>query len=226
MGQYSQKNLTKRGVAVVLEDGVAEVDGAGLRLQSGRRIESATVVWSAGVKPVPLIGELPLMRNKRGALITNRDFSLPDHPELWALGDCAAVPTDRPGTFYPATAQHAIREGPVLAKNILAKLRGKPTKLFSYTSLGSMASLGARRGVAELPGGLVLTGFPAWFIWRTYYLSRLPGFDRKVRVALDWFIGLFFPRDIAELRIFTPRAQAKGTQDANMTSESPKDTAV
>ena len=95
--------------------------------------------------------------------------------------------------WYPPTAQHAIREGPSLADNIVAALRGQPTKPFRYTALGTMASLGARRGVAELPGGFVLTGFLAWFLWRTYYLARLPGLDRQVRVAFDWTLGLHLP---------------------------------
>jgi NADH dehydrogenase len=114
------------------------------------------------------------------------------------------------------TAQHAIREGPALARNIAASVRGKPTTPFNFTALGTMASLGARSGVASLGNGFVITGFPAWFLWRTYYLSRLPGFDRKVRVALDWLLGLMFPRDIAELRVYTQRASEGAARDAGL----------
>jgi NADH dehydrogenase len=114
------------------------------------------------------------------------------------------------------TAQHAIREGPALAKNIAAVLRGRPTKPFDFTALGTMASLGAHKGVAALPNGAVITGFLAWFLWRTYYLARLPGLDRKVRVALDWALGLIFPRDIAELRVFTQRSQRSAASDAGL----------
>jgi NADH dehydrogenase len=99
------------------------------------------------------------------------------------------------------TAQHAIREGPVLANNIVASLRGEPLKPFVYRSMGMMAALGGRKAVAQLPGGGVLTGFIAWFLWRSYYLMRLPGLDRKLRVAFDWTLELLFPRDIAELRV-------------------------
>src|SRR6185437_11408872 len=109
-------------------------------------------------------------------------MSVPGFDGLWALGDAAAIP-DGAGGFYPPTAQHAIREGPVLADNIVAVLRGKTTKPFRYSTLGMMASLGARKAVAQLPGNRVLTGFPAWFLWRSYYLSRLPGLERKLRVA-------------------------------------------
>ena len=122
----------------------------------------------------------------------------------------------RPDEWYPMTAQHAIREGPALAKNIAAALRGLPTKPFDFTALGTMASLGARRGVASLPNGVILTGFLAWFLWRTYYLSRLPGLDRKVRVALDWALGLIFPRDIAELRVYSQHAAHMAALDAGL----------
>ncbi|MDB5028126.1 MAG: dehydrogenase, partial [Candidatus Eremiobacteraeota bacterium] len=123
--------------------------------------------------------------------------------------------------WFPATAQHAIREGPALADNIVATLRGEPTKPFRYQSLGTMASLGARRGVAQLPGGFVLTGFLAWVLWRSYYLARLPGLDRQVRVALDWTLGLIFPRDIAELRLYTERGQLQAERDAGFLPPAP-----
>jgi len=119
---------------------------------------------------------------------------------VWALGDCAAIPDEVEGGVFPMTAQHAIREGPRLADNVVAVLRGLPTKPFRYRALGMMAALGGRKAVAELPGGYVITGFIAWFFWRTYYLLRLPGLDRKMRVAFDWTLELLFPRDTAELR--------------------------
>ena len=220
MGRYSKQNLSERGVEVVLGDGVASVSKDRLVLVSGRTIESQTVVWSAGTKPTPLVAALPVAKSKHGAIIVNQDCSVPDYDGIWALGDCAAIPTGDGKTTYPPTAQHAIREGPALARNIVAKIRGQATKPFHYDSMGSMASLGARRGIVQLPGEHVLTGFIAWLIWRTYYLSRLPGLDRKVRVALDWFIGLIFPRDIAELRVFTARSRKDASEDAGMSSDS------
>jgi NADH:ubiquinone reductase (H+-translocating) len=162
------------------------------------------------------VRDLPLQHARNGGIVVNRDFSVPDRPGVWALGDCAWIPMKTAGEYYPMTAQHAIREGPALAKNIAAVLRGGATKPFDFTALGTMASLGARRGVASLAGGLVITGFPAWFLWRTYYLSRLPGLDRKVRVALDWTLGLFFRRDIAELRVYTQRARRSAARDAGL----------
>jgi NADH dehydrogenase len=199
MGEYSRRVLERRGVEVLLGDGVAAADERGLTLQSGRRIESETLVWSAGVKPSPTLASIALPTTKRGAVSTERDMRVKGFDGVWALGDCAAIP-DGAGGVYPMTAQHAIREGPCLADNIIAVLRGKPTTPFRYRSLGMMAALGGRKAVAQLPGNFVITGFVAWFFWRTYYLLRLPGLDRKLRVAFDWTLELLFPRDTAELR--------------------------
>lgn len=200
MGQYARRVLERRNIEVLTGDGVSSVDEFGLTLQSGRRIDAETVVWSAGVKPSPTIGKEPaLPKTKRGTIETTGDMQVRGFDGVWALGDCAAIP-DGDGGFYPQTAQHAIREGPHLADNIVAALRGKPTAPFRYHTLGMMAALGGRKGVAELPGNRVITGFAAWFFWRTYYLLRLPGLDRKLRVAFDWTLELLFPRDTAELR--------------------------
>lgn len=199
MGTYSRRVLERRGVEVLTGDGVASADETGLTLQSGRRIDSEAIVWSAGVKPSPTIAKVALPKTRRGAIETAADMSVPGFSGVWALGDCAAIPDGSGGT-YPMTAQHAIREGPRLAENIVATLRGQPTKVFRYQTLGMMAALGGRKAVAQLPGNRVITGFLAWFFWRTYYLLRLPGLDRKMRVAFDWTLELIFPRDTAELR--------------------------
>jgi NADH dehydrogenase len=215
MGEYSQRDLRKRGVQLLLGDGVKSADDDGLVLSSGNRIETRTIIWSAGIRPCALAvrGELP--RIKHGTIATGEDMRVLGCQAVWALGDCAAIP-DGDGSYYPATAQHAIREGPVVADNIVAVLRGKPTKPFRYKALGMMASLGARKAVAQLPGNHVLTGFLAWVLWRTYYLSRLPGLDRKLRVAFDWTLELLFPRDISELRVYTRLAQSSAAIDAGL----------
>ncbi|HTJ28378.1 MAG TPA: NAD(P)/FAD-dependent oxidoreductase [Candidatus Limnocylindria bacterium] len=223
MGRYTTSNLAKRKVDLVLGDGVTRIDDEGIELQSGRKIPSATIVWSAGVRPSPVLKDLPLVTHARnGGIVVNQDMSVIGAPGVWAIGDCAWIPnkpnadlTDR-NAWYPATAQHAIREGPVLADNLLASLRGEPTKPFEYRSLGTMASLGARRGVAALPGGFVLTGFLAWILWRTYYLARLPGLDRRLRVTFDWTLGLLFPRDIAEIRLYSERNRREVAREAGM----------
>jgi NADH dehydrogenase len=223
MGRYTTRNLARRKVELIIGDGVTRIDEGEIALQSGMRIPTATVVWSAGVRPAPVLKDLPgVMHARNGGIIVNPDMSVIGRSGVWALGDCAWIPTkpkaeqsDR-DAWYPATAQHAIREGPALADNIIATLRGEPTKPFRFTALGTMASLGGRRGVAALPGGFVLTGLLAWLLWRTYYLARLPGLDRRFRVTVDWTLGLLFPRDIAELRLYTERGQREAARDAGL----------
>jgi NADH dehydrogenase len=215
MGRYSASLLRKRGVEVLTGDGVAEATDDALILQSGARIDTRTVVWSAGVKPAPALESTPLPRTKRGAIVVHDDMSVPGLPGAWAIGDCAAIRSGEEA-YYPPTAQHALREGPALADNIARTLRGEATRPFRFSALGMMASLGARKAVAQLPGNVVLTGFLAWFLWRTYYLLRLPGLDRKLRVAFDWTLELLFPRDIAELRIYTRNAQSSAATDAGL----------
>jgi NADH dehydrogenase len=206
MGAYAARNLSDRGIEVVVGTNVASAGADGISLVDGRRFLARTIVWSAGARPPPLVANLPLEHGRGGAIAVNPDLSARGRDGVWAVGDAAAIPAPD-GTLYPPTAQHAIREGPLLAHNIAATLRGQPTKPFVYASLGMMASLGARRGVAEIARGWIVTGFIAWFFWRTYYLLRLPGLDRKVRVALDWTLGLVFPRDISELRVYSERAR-------------------
>jgi NADH dehydrogenase len=216
MGEYSAKALARRGIDVRLESMVAGADERGLQLKSGVTIETKTIVWSAGVRPSPVVAPIAAIATGRGGSIAvNADLSVPNQPGLWALGDCASIPMPD-GTTAPATAQHAIREGPVLAGNIAATLRGRATAPFRYRAIGMMASLGARRGVAGLFGKYLITGFPAWLIWRTYYLLRLPGRDRQLRVAIDWTLGLVFPRDIAELRVYSSAAEAHALREAGM----------
>ncbi|MBV8117383.1 MAG: NAD(P)/FAD-dependent oxidoreductase [Candidatus Eremiobacteraeota bacterium] len=204
MGEYSRRILQRRGIEVLTGDGVTSADPNGIALQSGRRIDCATIVWSAGVAPSPAIARIDLPKTKRGAVVTGPDLRVAGAANVWALGDCASIP-DGDGGTYPMTAQHAIREGPHLADNLARVLRGEATQPFRYRTLGMMAALGGRRAVAQLPGDRVITGFFAWFLWRTYYLARLPGIDRRLRVAFDWTLELLFPRDIAELRVNAAR---------------------
>jgi NADH dehydrogenase len=221
MGAYSDRSLRKRGVEIRTGDPVARALDDRLEFASGATIESATIVWSAGVRPSPALATAPLPHGRGGSILTEADFRVEGQPGVWAMGDCASIPNGE-GGFFPPTAQHAIREGPALADNLIAVLRGRSTVPFHYSSLGMMASLGGRRAVAQLPGNRVLTGFAAWFLWRTYYLSRLPGLDRKLRVAFDWTLELLFPRDIAELRVYTRHAQSSAAADAGLM---PKDEA-
>jgi NADH dehydrogenase len=217
MGEYSAAFLARRGVKVQVDALVSQVDSRGIKLRDGRRVDAATIVWSAGVRPSPFIASLPLPHARNGGIVVKGDMSVEGRDGVWALGDCAWIPKPG-GGFYPATAQHAIREGPVLAENVVAVMRGGVTRPFTWKSLGTMASLGGRRGVVGFPNGFVLTGFPAWWLWRTYYLARIPGWYRKARVAFDWLLALIFPRDIAQLRVDSEVARRDALHDAGLLS--------
>jgi NADH dehydrogenase len=122
-------------------------------------------------------------------------MQVPGHPEIWALGDCALIPdVDQPGVFHPPTAQHASREGRVLARNLAAVVHGREPVAFRFKTLGLLAAIGHRTGVARIMG-VNFSGFVAWWLWRSIYLSKLPGFEKKVRVALEWTLDLFFKKD-------------------------------
>lgn len=204
-GKSAAESLSRRGVRIHLGDSVAAADGRGLELKNGKRLESRTIVWSAGVEAAPLVKALGLETNEHGAISVNGDFSVRGAQHLWAAGDCAAVPRPKGGTYAPL-AQNATREGPLLARNILAALRGKPTRNFRYRELGQMASLGNRQALAELPGGALLSGMPAWLLWRSYYLGRLPGWHRKTQVAMDWTLEMAFPRGTGRLPLIEESA--------------------
>ena len=158
-------------------------------------IPCSTLVWTAGTVPSPLISPLPCAK-ERGRITVNQFLQVSDWPDVWAVGDCAFVPDIKnPGKSHPPTAQHAIREGKVVAQNIAAALLGRPGKPFSFKTIGLLASIGRRTGVARI-FGYNFSGFLAWWMWRTIYLSKLPGLDKKVRVAFDWTLDLIFPKDV------------------------------
>ncbi len=213
-GKRAASSLHRRNVRLELGERVASVDERGLSLKSGKRYESATIVWTAGVEPAPVIKKLGLKTSKHGALLVNSDFSVPGVEGIWALGDCAQIPKRDGGTYAPL-AQNAVREGPLLARNIIATLRGKNTQPFTYRRRGMMASLGDRDAVAELPGQRMIAGLPAWLLWRAYYLSRLPGLARKMRVAMDWAMDAVFHQAVARLA-FVP---AKPVEEAHAFEE-------
>ena len=154
-------------------------------------------IWCGPRAPrqVRIISSLPCAK-ERGRLLVDQFLRVPDWPDVWSVGDCAFVPDVRnPGKSHPPTAQHAIREGEVVAQNIAAALVGRPLKSFSFKTIGLLASIGRRMGVARI-FGFNFSGFLAWWLWRTVYLSKLPGFDKKIRVAFDWTLDLLFPKDV------------------------------
>lgn len=197
LGAYAARKLAERGVEVRLRTLVKRLGPEGIELGDGSVVPAGTVVWAAGTSPSPLVTELPCER-ERGRLRVDEMLRVPGWSGVWALGDCAAVPNGR-GGFHPSTAQHALRQGRVAAGNIAAALQGRPLRPFTYRTLGQLAAIGRRTGVASLLGRN-FSGFPAWWMWRTVYLAKLPRLERKLRVALDWTLDLVFSKDLVQLK--------------------------
>jgi NADH dehydrogenase len=196
LGRYAQKKLAQRGVEIRLNARVTGVTDDGVQLSDGTLIKTRTIVWTAGSAPNPLLAELGCAKD-RGRLIANEFLEVPDRPGVWALGDCAMIADPKTGKPYPPTAQHALRQGRVLAHNIAATIRGDRKRPFVFSTLGQLASIGHRIGVANV-FGFNFSGFIAWWLWRTIYLSKLPRAEKKVRVALDWTLDLLFSKDVVQ----------------------------
>lgn len=199
-GEHARRRLESCGIEIRLGEKVSGASQDGLTLTSGELIPSAVILWSAGMRAPALLESLPVRRNRQGAICVQADFSVDGPVGMWALGDCAEIPGPD-GRPYPPTAQHAIREGAWLARNLLASMSGKPTRPFRYRAIGMMASLGCGRGILQLGRDRMIGGRFAWLTWRAYYLFQLPGWDRKVRVAVDWLLHSLLQKDIACLRI-------------------------
>ena len=197
LGHYAERMLRQSGVDVRLHTRVTGVGDDGVTLSDGTMLPAQTIVWTAGTAPSPLLGDLPCGL-EHGRVIVDDCLRVPEWPGVWALGDCALVPDRTTGKFCPPTAQHALRQGKALARNIAAELRGEAVQPFVFSTLGQLAAIGRRSGVANILGWR-FQGFVAWWLWRTIYLSKLPGLDRKVRVALDWTLDLLFGKDIVQL---------------------------
>jgi NADH dehydrogenase len=201
LGRYAQKVLAQRGVEIRFNTRVKSMTEGSVSLVDGLSIPTRNLVWTAGAVPSPLIFSLPCPK-EQGRLLVNQFLQVPDWPNVWAVGDCAFVPDIRnPGKSHPRTAQHAIREGNIVAQNIAAVLLRRPLKSFSFKTIGLLASIGRRIGVARI-FGFNFSGFFAWWMWRTVYLSKLPGLDKKVRVAFDWTLDLLFPKDVCAVHDF------------------------
>ncbi len=169
-------------------------------LDDGTKFRAETVVWTAGVKANPVLAHADFPLDDRGRLKAGADLRIEGQDNAWTAGDIAAVPdlSKEPGIYCSPSAQHAVRQSKVLADNIVRQLRGEKLKDYRHAYAGSVASLGLYKGVAEIYG-IKMRGFPAWFMHRTYHMSRVPTFNRKVRVIGDWTLALFFRREITSL---------------------------
>ena len=195
LGRYAERKLKKRGVAVMTGALVKSYDGSVVQVNDGTSISAATLIWTAGAKPSPVVESLACPK-ERGRILVDDCLAVAGIPGLWAAGDCAAVP-DGTGKFYPPTAQHGMREAVVAAENIAHAIAGEPLKAFRYKTVGMLASLGHHTGVAKF-FGMKFSGFVAWWMWRSVYLAKLPRLAKKLRVAVDWTLDLFFGREIEQ----------------------------
>jgi NADH dehydrogenase len=196
LGTYAQRKLAERHVEIRVNTRVTGVSERGVELNDGSLIKANTLIWTAGTSLNPLLGALPATK-ERGRLMVDEYLQVVDWPGVWALGDCAVVPNGKTGKCCPPTAQHALREGKVLAHNLIAAIRGGQKKAFSFSTIGQLAAIGRRTGVANIMG-INFSGFFAWWLWRTIYLSKLPRFEKKLRVALDWTLDLVFSKDLVQ----------------------------
>ena len=199
LGEYSKHALEKAGVLIYTNTKLEDVSNEIASLSNGEKIPTNTVIWAGGNIVEDVIKKIEAEHHKSGRLVVNRQLKLADHPEVFALGDCAFAVNPSTQKPYPPTAQHAIRQAKTVAENLEHKINGVGVQQdFIYDTKGSMAKIGKTDGVA-LVLGHEFRGIIAWFIWKQYYLSTLPTNEKKIRVGLDWFVDLFFPRDITRL---------------------------
>ena len=206
MAAYTVDQLRRRGVEVLLNTQLKScVDGV-VKLSDGQVFESDTIVWTAGVKPSPMLERTDFPRDDKGRVTCLPTLQVVDHDRgviagAWSAGDCAAVPdlaSSEPGAMCAPNAQHAVRQAHTMADNIVAHLRGQPLRRYRHRSAGSVATLGLHEGVAHVYG-VKVRGWPAWFLHRTYHVSRVPSLNRKIRVLVDWTLALVLRREVVSL---------------------------
>jgi NADH:quinone reductase (non-electrogenic) len=206
LGHYATRKLRDAGVRTLLGRRLVRVEADRVKLDDGSVIPTATVVSTVGNAPHPVVARLAASTDAGGWIRPDATFAVPGLDHVWALGDCASILDQKTGRPMPATAQHAVREGPHAARNILAVLDREAPKPFDYGQQGMLVSLGRFRGVGEIRG-IKVAGFAAWFLWRSYYLLRLPSLERRLRVAVDWTLELFVPHDVVEINMRRTRTR-------------------
>ncbi|SEG46240.1 NADH dehydrogenase [Thermomonospora echinospora] len=220
MGRWTVETLRRRGIEVKLGTQLKSAEDGTIVLSDGEEFESGTLVWTAGVKPNPVLAATSLPLDERGRLKVTAELVVEGVEGVYSAGDNAAVPDlTKPGQYCAPNAQHAVRQARRLADNLVADLRGQPRQPYRHAYVGSVASLGLYKGVANVYG-TKLRGFPAWFLHRTYHLSRMPTINRKARVTADWTLSTFFRREIVSMgEIHRPReefALATGRREASL----------
>ena len=202
LGDYTVRQLLRRGIDVRLNTRVVSMVDGHVVLSDGDELDSETIVWTAGVRAHPMLADTDLPLDGKGRLVCEPTLQVRGVDGVWSAGDCAAVPDlskkGEPGAVTSPSAQHAVRQAKRLAGNLIRTLHGRPPKNYVHAYAGSVASLGLHRGVAEVYG-VKLRGWPAWLMHRTYHVSRMPTVNRKVRIVADWTLALFFRREVVSL---------------------------
>jgi len=212
LGEYTVDKLRARGIEVYLKTFAQNVTNGHVQLSDGTEYDSDTIVWNAGVKANPVLANSDLPIDERGRVTCTASMRVVDMPEVWSAGDCAAVPDlsrtqEDPNALCAPNAQHAVREARLLAKNIMTAIRGGTPKDYYHKNVGSVASLGIHKGVADT-FNVKVKGYPAWLMHRAYHVSRMPTFNRKVRILMDWVVAGVFRREVVALgQINDPKAE-------------------
>jgi NADH:ubiquinone reductase (H+-translocating) len=196
LGHYAQDKLRERQVEIKLGAKVTAYTDRKVTCDNGETISARVLVWAAGVSASSVLKKLPLVL-ENGRVVVGPTLEVPGHQGIWAVGDCAAITDPTSNLAYPPTAQHALREGRVVAENIRARLNGQESKSFRYKAPGQLANIGRRAGVARI-FGLKFSGIIGWVLWRTVYLTKLPRIEKKFRVSLQWTLDVIFERDLCQ----------------------------
>jgi NADH dehydrogenase len=213
LGNFALQKLKENGVEFIMNSHVKGATASSAELDNGTVIPTITLIWTAGVSPNNMIANLPCKHDKHQRIIANSYLELSGYEDsVYALGDCASIIDPNTGEPYPPTAQHAIRQGKVASKNIIAQVKSKggkkdeKKKKFNYKTKGMMAQIGKRTGVAQIFGHK-FHGFIGWWLWRTFYLANLPTINKKLKVMLDWTMDLLFKPDVSMIKRFNERAK-------------------
>ena len=220
LAEFALQKIRKNGVEVLLNTRVIDVTSYSVKLDNGIDISTQTIIWAGGGKPPTLLSALSCEHDKSGRIVTNNFLEVLGYTDsIMALGDCACITDPNTGKPCPPTAQHAIRQGKVAASNLISTIKDQENskKAFDYKTKGVMTLIGRRNGVGILLGFKV-HGFTAWWFWRSYYLLNLPTVEKKLRVMVDWFIDLFFKRDVTRLKSITeePPLRSKASDHSSV----------
>lgn len=223
LGRVTEKNFDRRGIKVELESRAAAVDEHGVSLTDGRHFAGGTVISTIGTEPQPFLESIPAPAEK-GRLVTQPDLCVEGLEGVWAVGDCALVPNARDGEYSPPTAQSAEQQARLLARNVAAKVAGRPTGDFTFKPRGQLASIGHTKAVAVVYG-LRVSGFIGWLLWRAFYLARIPTLSRKSRLYLEWTWSMFFPPDIAHMNFDRTGTESSAVERREETNRAADDEA-